>query len=288
MEIELWWLLVVPLFFGLGWIAARVDIRHLVSQSRSLPTSYFRGLGFLLNEEPDKAIDAFIEAVQHDPDTTELHFALGNLFRRRGEFERAVRVHQHLLGRADLSTAERDRAQHELAQDFMKAGLFDRAQHAFEALEGTVFDTDVYAGFEKDVQEIIDTFPGYFDVYEGLLTQNITRNLVLQLTEAARPVLRGEVKLELVEIKPEPRTSGKTAEQMMAAEAQRLEAAIPKGARRVVLDERGSRVTTVQLAERLKAWQLDGRDVACQYDELAPNTRIYRKRYEAPEKKTVR
>jgi lipopolysaccharide biosynthesis regulator YciM len=64
--------------------------------------AYFKGLNLLLNEQQDKAIDAFIEAVQHDPDTTELHFALGNLFRRRGEFERAVRVHQHLLQRADL------------------------------------------------------------------------------------------------------------------------------------------------------------------------------------------
>jgi lipopolysaccharide biosynthesis regulator YciM len=69
---------------------------------RDAPRAYFKGLNLLLNEQQDKAIDAFIEAVQNDPDTTELHFALGNLFRRRGEFERAVRVHQHLLQRADL------------------------------------------------------------------------------------------------------------------------------------------------------------------------------------------
>ena len=65
--------------------------------------AYFKGLNLLLNEQQDKAIDAFIEAVQNDPDTSELHFALGNLFRRRGEYERAVRVHQHLLRRADLT-----------------------------------------------------------------------------------------------------------------------------------------------------------------------------------------
>ena len=70
-----------------------------------------------------------------------------------------------------------------------------------------------------------------------------------------------ELRLELKAVKAEPRTSGKTAAQMMAAEAQRLEAAIPKGARRVVLDERGSRLTTVQLAERLRFWLGDGRDV---------------------------
>ncbi|HEY4069030.1 MAG TPA: lipopolysaccharide assembly protein LapB, partial [Burkholderiaceae bacterium] len=94
------------------------------------------------NDQHDKAIDAFIEAVQQDPDTSDLHFALGNLFRRRGEFERAVRVHEHLLQRADLPRGERDRAQHALAQDFMKAGLFDRAEAAYHALEGTAFDTE--------------------------------------------------------------------------------------------------------------------------------------------------
>jgi tetratricopeptide (TPR) repeat protein len=111
-------------------------------ENRETPKAYFKGLNLLLNEQQDKAIDAFIEAVQHDPDTTELHFALGNLFRRRGEFERAVRVHNHLLGRADLASSERDRAQHALAQDFMKAGLFDRAEQAYRALQGTAFDTE--------------------------------------------------------------------------------------------------------------------------------------------------
>ena len=71
-----------------------------------------------------------------------------------------------------------------------------------------------------------------------------------------------ELRLELKAVKAEPRTTGKTAAQLMAAEAQRLEAAIPKGARRVVLDERGTRLTTVQLAERLRFWLGDGRDVA--------------------------
>jgi lipopolysaccharide assembly protein B len=118
------------------------DWRQVKREQHSAPKAYFKGLNLLLNEQQDKAIDAFIEAVQNDPDTTELHFALGNLFRRRGEFERAVRVHQHLLGRADLGDTERDRAQHALAQDFMKAGLFDRAEEAYKALEGTPFDTE--------------------------------------------------------------------------------------------------------------------------------------------------
>ena len=78
--------------------------------------------------------------MQNDPDTSELHFALGNLFRRRGEYERAVRVHQHLLSRADLSRADRERAQHALALDYLKAGLLDRAEEALRRLEGTPFE----------------------------------------------------------------------------------------------------------------------------------------------------
>ncbi|MDP1647575.1 MAG: lipopolysaccharide assembly protein LapB [Rubrivivax sp.] len=141
MEFDFQWLLIaLPVAFALGWMASRLDLRQLRRERQDSPRAYFKGLNLLLNEQPDKAIDAFIEAVQNDPDTTELHFALGNLFRRRGEFERAVRVHQHLLGRADLKAGDRDRAQLALAQDYMKAGLFDRAEAAWQALQGTPFD----------------------------------------------------------------------------------------------------------------------------------------------------
>ncbi len=146
MDFDFQWLLIaLPVAFALGWLASRFDLRQYRGDSRDAPRAYFKGLNLLLNEQQDKAIDAFIEAVQNDPDTTELHFALGNLFRRRGEFERAVRVHQHLLQRGDLKAGERDRAQHALAQDFMKAGLFDRAEEAWRALLGTAFDADAQA-----------------------------------------------------------------------------------------------------------------------------------------------
>jgi lipopolysaccharide biosynthesis regulator YciM len=135
-------LVALPAAFALGWVASRFDLRQWQRADKQAPKAYFKGLNLLLNEQTDKAIDAFIEAVQHDPDTSELHFALGNLFRRRGEFERAVRVHQHLLQRADLGLSDRERAQHALAQDFMKAGLFDRAEAAFRDLEGTPFETE--------------------------------------------------------------------------------------------------------------------------------------------------
>src|SRR4026208_1287242 len=107
MEFEYWWLLGFALSSGLGWMAARIDIKQIVSESRALPRSYFKGLNFLLNEQPDKAIEAFIEVVKVDPETIELHFALGSLFRRRGEYDRAIRMHQNLLERSDLGAEQR-------------------------------------------------------------------------------------------------------------------------------------------------------------------------------------
>ncbi|MCS4510557.1 lipopolysaccharide assembly protein LapB [Xylophilus ampelinus] len=135
-----WILLGLPVAFVLGWLASRFDLRQLRVENRQAPKAYFKGLNYLLNEQQDQAIDAFIEAVQNDPDTSELHFALGNLFRRRGEYERAVRVHQHLLSRGDLGRVDRERAQHALALDFLKAGLLDRAEEALRRLEGTPFE----------------------------------------------------------------------------------------------------------------------------------------------------
>src|SRR6476620_10472217 len=137
MEFETWWLLGIPIFFALGWIAARVDIRELVSESRTLPRGYFKGLNHLLNDQPDKAIDSFIEIVKLDPESSELHYALGNLFRRRGETERAIRVHQNLLARPDLPPEHKAQAQFELGQVYLKAGLLDRAEEAFNKLVAT-------------------------------------------------------------------------------------------------------------------------------------------------------
>ena len=142
MDFQQWWLLAIAGAFGLGWIAARVDLRALLTESRSLPRSYFKGLNFLLSEQPDRAIDAFIEVVKLDPETIELHFALGSLFRRRGETERAIRMHQNLLNRPDLPDEQRLHARFELGLDYLKAGLLDRAEETFRQLEGTLYGID--------------------------------------------------------------------------------------------------------------------------------------------------
>jgi lipopolysaccharide biosynthesis regulator YciM len=140
MDFEFWWLLVPVLFFGLGWLAARIDIRHVIHESRALPMSYFKGLNFLLNEQPDKAIEAFNEVVKVNPETVELHFALGSLFRRQGEVDRAIRLHQNLLERPDLPGENRITALYEIGQDYQRAGLLDRAEEAYIKLEGTPYE----------------------------------------------------------------------------------------------------------------------------------------------------
>ena len=142
MQFELWMLLAFPLFFGMGWLAARIDIKQLLTESSALPRSYFQGLNFLLNEQQDKAIEAFIEVVKVDPQTIELHFALGSLFRRRGEVDRAIRMHLHLVERADLDQDKKQQAIFELAQDYLKAGILDRAEALFLELQTSAYARD--------------------------------------------------------------------------------------------------------------------------------------------------
>ena len=134
-EFEYWWLLVLPLFFTLGWIAARVDIRQLLSESTTLPAAYFKGLNFLISDQHDKAVEAFSEAVLANTDSLELHFALGSLFRRTGETDRAINLHVNLLDKKELTEPQKNAVKAELAQDYLKAGLFDRAEELYKGLE---------------------------------------------------------------------------------------------------------------------------------------------------------
>jgi lipopolysaccharide biosynthesis regulator YciM len=131
-QIETAWLLLLPVLFGLGWLASRWDLRlenRMDERERMLQQrSTFKGLSLLLNEQPDQAIEALVKVAQLDPETVDLHFSLGNLFRRRGETERAIRIHQHLAGRDDLKPRDRDHAAYELGRDFLRAGLLDRAE----------------------------------------------------------------------------------------------------------------------------------------------------------------
>ncbi len=141
MEFEYWWLLVLPLFFAFGWFAHGRE-RSDRSQARSsaaasVPVEYLKGINLLLEERPDAAIDAFTDVARIAPEAVDLHFALGALFRRRGETDRAIRVHRNLMERGGLGDEERDRARFALGEDYLKAGLIDRAEAAFNELAGT-------------------------------------------------------------------------------------------------------------------------------------------------------
>lgn len=136
-EFEYWWLLVLPLFFTLGWIAARVDIKQLISESTTLPAAYFKGLNFLIGDQRDKAVEAFTEAININNDSLELHFALGSLFRRTGETDRAIHLHLNLLEKKELTEPQKIAVKAELAQDYLKAGLYDRAEELFIGLDDT-------------------------------------------------------------------------------------------------------------------------------------------------------
>ena len=134
MEFEFWWLLALPLFFSLGWLAARIDLKQLLAESTALPAAYFKGLNFLITNQQDKAIEAFSEAVQANTVSLELHFALGSLFRKRGEVDRAIHLHLNLLEKKELEPQQKLAVTAELAQDYLKAGLLDRAEELFESL----------------------------------------------------------------------------------------------------------------------------------------------------------
>ena len=128
---DLLWLL-LPLAAASGWYAAHRDQRRLSSsKDGGLSPDYFRGINYLLNEQPDKAIEVFTQMLEVNTETVETHLALGSLFRRRGEVERAIRIHQNLIARPTLDKAQRSLALCELAQDYHKAGLLDRAENLF-------------------------------------------------------------------------------------------------------------------------------------------------------------
>ncbi|MCU7891856.1 MAG: lipopolysaccharide assembly protein LapB [Candidatus Thiodiazotropha sp. (ex Ustalcina ferruginea)] len=139
-------LLLLPVAAASGWYTAR---RGMATKKQKKPQEispvYFKGLNYLLNEQPDKAIDLFIELLDVDSDTVETHLALGNLFRRRGEVDRAIRIHQNLIARPSLSREQRAQALLELGQDYMRAGLFDRAENLFlELTELRLYNEQAY------------------------------------------------------------------------------------------------------------------------------------------------
>lgn len=135
MSIESPWALLGLMLLGgaIGFYASRRP-RPSMLGAEDLRTNYLAGVNFLVNEQPDRALEAFLRAAEVDGDTVETHFALGSLYRRRGEVDRAIRIHQNLIGRSTLEPAQREQALYGLAQDYLRAGLLDRAETILEEL----------------------------------------------------------------------------------------------------------------------------------------------------------
>ena len=135
MSVESIWILLGMLFLAgaIGFYAARRPRPSAVRAER-LRGSYLAGVNFLVNEQPDRALEAFLRAAELDGDTVETHFALGSLYRRRGEVDRAIKIHQNIASRESLEPAQREQAAFALAQDYLKAGMLDRAEKILQPL----------------------------------------------------------------------------------------------------------------------------------------------------------
>jgi lipopolysaccharide biosynthesis regulator YciM len=129
-----WLLLLLPVAAASGWWAAKRSLARSSGGVGAPDPAYFHGLNYLLDDQPDKAIDIFVKLAEVDSEAAEIHLALGGLFRRRGEVDRAIRVHQSLVARPRIDKQLRSFALHELGQDYMRAGLFDRAESLFNEL----------------------------------------------------------------------------------------------------------------------------------------------------------
>ena len=117
-----------------GWYAARRWRIGGTPEPRPASREYLAGLNYLVQDQPDRALEAFLRAVEADQDTVEMHLAMGALYRRRGEIDRAIRVHQNLISREDLDARQREQATYALAQDYFRAGLHDRAEKLLQPL----------------------------------------------------------------------------------------------------------------------------------------------------------
>ena len=151
--LEMLWLL-LPVAAGTGWWAAQSATRRTTRKRDrgGLRSDYFQGINYLLNEQPDKAIEVFIKLIEVDSETVETHLALGNLYRRRGDVDRAIRIHQNLVARESLSVAQRTEALLELGQDYLSAGLLDRAEDLF----GELAEDDGYR--VQALRQLIDIY----------------------------------------------------------------------------------------------------------------------------------
>jgi len=134
--------LLLPLAFYAGWRVARRKNSNVGNTKDQLSGKFVKGVNYLLNEEPDKALEVFLNYPEIDEYTAETYQLLGNSFRNRGEVDRALRIHQNLIARACLNNRQKQKAMYSLGQDFFAAGMLDRAESVFNELQNTIQTTD--------------------------------------------------------------------------------------------------------------------------------------------------
>lgn len=213
--------LLLPLAAASGWWLARRDAPPRGTAAPGAAPALFRGLNYLLNEQPDKAIDVLVELAEVDGDAAEIHLALGGLFRRRGEVDRAIRIHQNLIARDSLSREQRGFALFELAQDYMGAGLLDRAELLFQEVT------------EHDVHRE-HALRGLLDIYQ----QEREWVKCLEVAERLKPLIDRPMGVEIAhyhcELAEEARREGDSDQaRKHLAQAQRAD---PSGVRATLLE----------------------------------------------------
>ncbi len=182
----------IPIAVALGWYLAKKTPNKKQQVVSGLRRDYFRGLNYLINEQPDKAVDIFVKLISVDSETVETHLALGSLFRRRGEVDRAIRIHQNLIERPQLSQEHRMHALLELGKDYLNAGVLDRAENMFLELMSCGYERLVSARYlvrlyqlEKDWHKAI-TMAEKLAVVSGKSTRRQIAHYYCELAEKNR------------------------------------------------------------------------------------------------------
>ena len=198
--------LLLPVAAAYGWYMGRRNGRYLQQDKQhSISREYVTGLNFLLSDQPDKAVDLFIDLLDVDSETIDTHLALGNLFRQRGEVQRAIKIHQNLIARPTLTHEQRNLALLQLGRDYLAAGLVDRAEELFLKLipepdhraTALVQLLIIYEQTKEWVQAI--SVAGKLRKFGDAKIDKKTAHFYCEL--AAQPALTGEPKKRLQHLK---------------------------------------------------------------------------------------